>query len=78
MRQGENGFLVPAGDAPALARALETLLKDRELRRRMGAQGRALVEARFRSDLVIRETLEVYDSLLHTDLAAEATAAAKA
>jgi glycosyltransferase involved in cell wall biosynthesis len=38
---GETGFLVPAADADALARALERLLADGELRRRLGAAGRA-------------------------------------
>ena len=38
---GETGFLVPAADSEALARALERLVLDGELRRRLGAAGRA-------------------------------------
>jgi glycosyltransferase involved in cell wall biosynthesis len=38
---GETGFLVPAADTGALARALERLLADGDLRRRLGAAGRA-------------------------------------
>ena len=38
---GETGLLVPAADAEALARALERLVADGELRRRLGAAGRA-------------------------------------
>ena len=34
---GETGILVPPGDAAALARAIETLVKDRDLLVRMGA-----------------------------------------
>jgi glycosyltransferase involved in cell wall biosynthesis len=41
---GSNGLLVPDGDVPGLARALGTLMRDRELRDRMGEQ--ALVDAR--------------------------------
>jgi len=41
VEDGETGFLVPATDAEALARALERLLADGELRRRLGAAGRA-------------------------------------
>jgi glycosyltransferase involved in cell wall biosynthesis len=41
VEDGETGFLVPSGDSEALARALERLLVDGELRRRLGAAGRA-------------------------------------
>ena len=41
---GSNGFLVPDRDVPGLAKALAALMRDRELRDRMGEQ--ALVDAR--------------------------------
>jgi glycosyltransferase involved in cell wall biosynthesis len=44
---GETGFLVPAGNEAALARALALLLDDGELRRRLGAAGRARAFDRF-------------------------------
>jgi glycosyltransferase involved in cell wall biosynthesis len=44
---GVNGFLVPAGDAPALAESLKRLLRDPALRQRMGARNRTVVEERF-------------------------------
>jgi glycosyltransferase involved in cell wall biosynthesis len=40
---GENGFLVPAGDADAAAHALRKLADDADMRRRMGARSRELV-----------------------------------
>jgi glycosyltransferase involved in cell wall biosynthesis len=43
LRDGENGFLVPAGDAEAAAGALRRLADDAELRGRMGARSRELV-----------------------------------
>jgi glycosyltransferase involved in cell wall biosynthesis len=39
-RHGETGLVVPPGDAPALAAALNTLLADADLRGRLGAAGR--------------------------------------
>ena len=41
---GENGFIVPSGDAGALAKALEKLIEDPELRTAMGAASRRIVE----------------------------------
>lgn len=41
VEDGETGLLVPPGDAPALHRALDRLLADELLRRRLGAQARA-------------------------------------
>ncbi len=43
---GENGLLVPARDAKALANALATLCADADLCRRFGAAGRRMVEQR--------------------------------
>ena len=40
MQAGHTGLLVPPGDAGALAGALESLLADPALRRRMGDAGR--------------------------------------
>jgi glycosyltransferase involved in cell wall biosynthesis len=45
LRDGENGYLVPADDVQAAAEALDKLAADPELRRRMGARSRELVGA---------------------------------
>jgi glycosyltransferase involved in cell wall biosynthesis len=45
LRDGENGFMVPADDATAAAEALRRLDADVGLRRRMGARSRELVRA---------------------------------
>jgi glycosyltransferase involved in cell wall biosynthesis len=44
---GETGLLVPAGDPAAMSAALERLLADPELRRRLGAAGREHARRRF-------------------------------
>jgi len=68
VHHGENGILVPINDAEALADALGTLLADANMRKRMGTKSRQLVEEQFHVNLVIRDTLKVYQSLLKTDL----------
>ncbi|KAA3606093.1 MAG: glycosyltransferase family 1 protein [Planctomycetota bacterium] len=61
--EGESGFLVPVGDPEALAEALERLLLDPSLRRRLGSKGRALVAGRFSQSKVLEETLSLYRQL---------------
>jgi glycosyltransferase involved in cell wall biosynthesis len=60
---GEAGFVVPARDAPAIARALVTLLSDHDLRARLGAAARARVLAHFTLAQSLGEYRRVYDSL---------------
>jgi len=62
-RQDHNGLLVPPGDPAALAEALASLAADPERRRRFGAAGRALVEARFSDRVVITWMKEFYARL---------------
>ncbi len=50
-----TGLVVPRNDAPSLAKALERLLDDAELRRRMGRQGRTRVVERFTWDVVAEQ-----------------------
>jgi len=57
---GETGFVVPPGDATALSAALGRLVADGDLRRRMGAAGRARAEALFDLPLFHRAHLRLY------------------
>jgi glycosyltransferase involved in cell wall biosynthesis/peptidoglycan/xylan/chitin deacetylase (PgdA/CDA1 family) len=52
------GLLTPPGDAPAIADALQRLHADPELRARLGAQGRARVEAEFDVERSVEQLLE--------------------
>jgi glycosyltransferase involved in cell wall biosynthesis len=47
VRDGWNGFFVPKSDPPAIARRLNQLLSDDDLRRTMGERSRQLFEERF-------------------------------
>jgi glycosyltransferase involved in cell wall biosynthesis len=53
---GKNGFIVPKGDATALAEKMAMLLKNEEIRTTMGACGRQLYQEKF--------TLEKFESNL--------------
>jgi L-malate glycosyltransferase len=55
-----HGRLVPARDREAVAAALRELGGQPELRQRMGAAGRAKVEARFTIERMVRDYAEVY------------------
>jgi glycosyltransferase involved in cell wall biosynthesis len=68
-RHGETGLLVTPHDARALADAVSQLLQQPALRERLGAAGRALVEAHFTEQHVLRATLNLYESLFCTESA---------
>ena len=57
---GRTGFLVPIGDAAALAEAMIRMILDPELRQRMGIAGRAKVEREFDERAVVEKILRVY------------------
>jgi glycosyltransferase involved in cell wall biosynthesis len=64
VHDGHTGYLVPPGDAHALAQALARLDAAREDAQRLGASGRALVEQRFDVQVSARETLAAVSETL--------------
>ncbi len=68
IRDGKNGFLVPARDTDVLRQSLDTLIRDAALRERMGAEGLRI--AREHHD--IRKMLERYQAI-YRELAAHAS-----
>ncbi|MEX0696795.1 MAG: glycosyltransferase family 4 protein, partial [Dongiaceae bacterium] len=72
VRPGATGVLVPPRDAGALADAIELLADDAALRARLGRQARALAEAEFAEEIVVRRTLDLYRALLPGRLQADA------
>lgn len=47
VRDGDNGFMIPVQDVPALAQAMESFILHPELVTRMGAASRKMAEAQF-------------------------------
>ena len=64
VRHGENGLLVPARDARALAGAIMTLADDPAGRASMGAAGRRRTETEFAAPRIHEETLRIYEQAL--------------
>jgi glycosyltransferase involved in cell wall biosynthesis len=60
---GETGLLVPPGDVGALAAAIESLLRDPDRRRAMGAAGRRHAEERFSARRALGQLEALYETL---------------
>lgn len=63
VRDGVNGFIVPEGDAAALADALARLASDPELRQRMGQASRRFIETEFGWPHLARRYIEHFQRL---------------
>ena len=61
---GETGLLVPPGDVGALRGAIERLLGDAELRRRLGLAARRRVRERFTWERAVSLTVTAYEDAL--------------
>jgi len=61
---GQSGLLVPLHDPARLATAIEELVADPGLRRRMGAAGRRKAEAEFDDRAVVAKTIDAYERVL--------------
>jgi glycosyltransferase involved in cell wall biosynthesis len=63
VRDGETGFVVSPGDAPALQRALLCFANNPHRARQMGESARAMIESRFTWPQVVERCLERYGAL---------------
>jgi glycosyltransferase involved in cell wall biosynthesis len=64
MVHGETGFLVAPGDAGGLAQHVITLLRDADLRTKLGAAGRTRVEQMFSAQATAERFMATLDKLL--------------
>ena len=62
---GETGILVPMGDAPAMARAIQDILNDKARAQRMGAAGQRRVQERFTIHHTAQKVEVLYANMLH-------------
>lgn len=63
IRDGENGLTVPEGDVPALARAMERLMRDEDLRAQMSARARE-VTGIYSEENVMKQWEKCFQDLL--------------
>jgi starch synthase len=63
---GETGLLVEPDNPPALASALNALLRDPERARAMGQAGRARAEAEFSWTAVAAQTADLYAKVMNS------------
>jgi len=63
IEDGSNAMVHRPGDAQGLARAIERLVTDRDLRLRLGADGRRTAEGRFDRKRMGAEFASIYESL---------------
>jgi len=63
-RNGVNALLVPVDDAEALARAIERLMSDRDMRKRFGAASRQIAAGEYSSERIGTEVTGLYSRLL--------------
>ncbi len=59
-----TGLLVPVKDAVALADAIQLLIEDPELRKKMGHAGRSLAEEAFTIEKIVEQHMDIYQGLL--------------
>ena len=76
VEHGVNGLMVPAQSVSALKIALQELLADPAKRKQMGLAARAKAEREFDEEVVIRQTLGVYQELVGEKMPALAASAA--
>jgi glycosyltransferase involved in cell wall biosynthesis len=66
LRDGETGYLIPWMDTRVLAERIDVLLKDKELARRLGEQGREFVDRVYDFNAYIARMKKTFHALMET------------
>ena len=61
---GKTGFLVPAGDVRAMAEKLSCLIKDKDLRQRIGSNAKNSLSSDFSLERMVINTEKLYRDLI--------------
>ncbi len=64
IKHNKTGLLIPPADSKALAKAILELLEDREKAKRLGKNGRRLIEEKFSQETMIDKIENLYRELL--------------
>jgi glycosyltransferase involved in cell wall biosynthesis len=64
VEDGGNGFVVSPYDSNIYAQRLKELIKDPDLRERMGKKGKKAVDEQYNIEVMTKETLKYYKSIL--------------
>jgi glycosyltransferase involved in cell wall biosynthesis len=64
VRDHENGILVPPNNPLKLAEAIQYLLDNKDVRIRMGKEGRDLVESSFSLEVITKRLCDIYRNVL--------------
>lgn len=73
-QHGKTGYIVPPANSAELAKAIQQLLGNPELREEMGGTGRQRVERHFTSTRMAEAMLQVYQEMLHEPFRSEVPA----
>jgi glycosyltransferase involved in cell wall biosynthesis len=63
---GETGLLVPPADGDALAKAILSILEDKEVALRFGRAGRKRIEERFSVDVMLRNYENLFEQVINS------------
>ena len=61
IQQGKNGLLIPPREVLSLVKALETILVDQKLRKKMGIESRKIALSHFSVEIINAATISEYN-----------------
>lgn len=64
IEEGANGFLIPPGDAKALAEKINLIANDKNLRAKMGQESYRIAKEKFDIHVIVKQLREIYDELI--------------
>ena len=64
VHKGMNGILIPPNDAVKLAEAIQYLLDNEDIRKKLGKEGRIWIEKNFSNEVIIKKLFQIYKELI--------------